>query len=188
MKLALNSLKIAGVLAMTLSCALPAGATEVLVGLDQEWNWQGNGTSLELNVTNNNFSFVIGNGIVSPIPVFDYTLPITTFNTTGGFVTISGNTATVKSLLGVETGSVDLSATSGKFKFAFSNGSTDYTYDIYSLSDKSYKLVGDNGEIVLVTASCGTLTPSPVPVPGSALLLGSSLLGLVGISSRRKKA
>jgi hypothetical protein len=43
-------------------------------------------------------------------------------------------------------------------------------------------------DLKVVVGSCCGIKPSPVPVPGSALLLGSSLLGLVGIGSRRKKA
>jgi uncharacterized protein YjiK len=45
-------------------------------------------------------------------------------------------------------------------------------------------LVAENGTSPMLY----TLSPTPVPLPGAALLLGSALAGLAGVAKRRKKA
>jgi hypothetical protein len=84
---------------------------------------------------------------------------------------------------------------SAVFKFVFTDDNLvydkDYEYGYMGYETYvgyQYKLNNSDtqGQVELTFTSQPKV--SAVPVPGSALLLGSSLLGLVGISSRRKKA
>jgi hypothetical protein len=80
--------------------------------------------------------------------------------------------------------------TSLNFGFVFYSGSesvleylvtsaTTTTTNIYTVS---------HGNTTVNVGGNAIASVSAVPIPGSALLLGSSLLGLVGISSRKKRA
>jgi hypothetical protein len=51
----------------------------------------------------------------------------------------------------------------------------------------SINLTDEAFDSILLLDNIKQTSASPVPIPGSALLLGSSLLGLVGIGSRKKK-
>jgi hypothetical protein len=78
--------------------------------------------------------------------------------------------------------------TAAKFYFTFKQGSNSSNmYDLVAASNgKQWKLI--QGDYTLTTQLGSCCGIHPTPVPGSALLLGSSLIGLVGIGSRRKKA
>ena len=64
---------------------------------------------------------------------------------------------------------------------------TGTTLDLHGLHLYTYYL----DDIVQVVAGDtrfgGTIINSPVPLPGTLLLLGSGLLGLLGLSRRRRK-
>ncbi|OGQ94879.1 MAG: hypothetical protein A2521_09590 [Deltaproteobacteria bacterium RIFOXYD12_FULL_57_12] len=88
------------------------------------------------------------------------------------------------------TGSITLGDTS-EFGFFFSDGvGTYYKYALKEITpgskwDLSNYISGMNVRVQLKT---GGVTPSAVPIPGSILLLGSGLLGVVSIGRRRNKA
>jgi len=74
----------------------------------------------------------------------------------------------------------------GQFYLSFLDG-RGYTdeYTITYSEDYSVYVLTLGGAKILVSDS---ITPSAVPVPGSALILGSSILCLIGIGSRRKNS
>lgn len=75
------------------------------------------------------------------------------------------------------------------FSFSQDNGDTVSTYLNYALMqvfEASWGLM--NPETGMAISVQGDVAPSSVPLPGSVLLFGSSLLGLLGIGSRKNKA
>lgn len=78
-----------------------------------------------------------------------------------------------------------------QFGFSFSQDndgtvSTYLTYALTKVSEASWGLM--NLETGMAISVQGDVAPSSVPLPGSVLLFGSSLLGLLGIGSRKNKA
>lgn len=70
-----------------------------------------------------------------------------------------------------------------RFGFSFSHGTDTYLDYALAIDGAGWKLTGPTGMIVNVQ---GGVAPSAVPIPGSVLLFGSGLLGLMGIGRRRK--
>lgn len=75
---------------------------------------------------------------------------------------------------------LDLGPTN-RFGFFFGNPSNPVNYS-YSVvyPDKIYRLISANSTVLI------EVDAKPVPVPGAAFLLGSGLLGLLGIRTRRQ--
>ena len=78
----------------------------------------------------------------------------------------------------------------GNYTFAKINSDTMLTLDLTNGYDAVYNYLVDLANYEAVPFTNGTfsvqLTTAPVPLPGSILLLGSGLLGLVGIVRRKR--
>lgn len=71
-----------------------------------------------------------------------------------------------------------------EFGFSFGDGTTTfYSYDLTLIeSGEVYRLSHFSSDINIVTSDA-----TPVPIPASALLLGSGLVGLIGFGKRMRK-
>lgn len=132
----------------------------------------------------------------------DYTTVAPTGGTTGG-VNLSGwtvfwNSINVPMGTGAWTPANCAAAHMGCSGQSFSNGVANFTWsgtygDSYTLTYTATVPAGDPsgfGNVRYYLQLVGTVegggTPPPVPVPAAAWLLGSGLLGLVGVARRRK--
>lgn len=157
-----------------------------------EWVWSGTGLTIESSVdfiNNDSYTFGIttvgdtnfANGItLLSSSLYTSTISISPVNTgfEAAIMSMGENT--------IQLNTLDLPTS--EFVFYFDDGvdSPTTTYDLVEISG-GYTLTSTDDEVSVTVLSNG-VTPSAVPIPGSVLLLGSSLLGLLGIGSRRNKA
>lgn len=90
---------------------------------------------------------------------------------------------------GSNTGAVPGSCTGGWYDACVGSyaGTTAFNYTLFDTGSNTYQLTlrvkGNYGQVVTENFS---LAASPVPVPAAAWLFGSSIVGLAGMSRRRK--
>jgi hypothetical protein len=172
------------------------GMVTAASAVESEWLWQGTGTAFEFNlqydptsegtdsfwITSTNKNDTINRLLLLTETSKGTSVKIYKDNPSNHFY--ADNTKD-------GLGPIDLGA-NPQFYFSFAQGDDpnivfSYMYNLVQ-DDDMYYLSKSGNKIEVGVGSCCGISPSPVPIPGSALLLGSSLLGLVGIGSRRKKA
>ncbi|MBV5305291.1 MAG: hypothetical protein J0652_01220 [Desulfobulbaceae bacterium] len=80
-----------------------------------------------------------------------------------------------------------------KYGFSFTDGAnTYYTYSVEEVAPSSYLLKNSNTGMIIayqLTSQDGNVSVSHhTPIPGAVILLGSGLMGLLGISRFKKQA
>ena len=104
---------------------------------------------------------------------------LTTYKATGFAGTVNGFNFS-STLPQLELGSTP------SFGFAIYNAVSGYaSYSVTNIGNGNYTLSPSFGGTISLTTDA---THSPVPIPGAAILLGSGLMGLIGIGTRKKKA
>nr|WP_321466972.1 hypothetical protein [uncultured Desulfobulbus sp.] len=172
---------------MLIGCSFNVALANVDLGTNY-WIWEGTGFTSTFRLSN---SAGVNFTLVSTVDSSEY---LTFYNGTSyAGITVAKNNDSSSLTYGhyfVDNITDSLAAidigTKDEFYFEF-DGSNYYnieTDDGHTL----YTLTSSSGTMEVFVGNAGNITPSAVPVPSSALLLGSSVLGLVGLGSRRKKA
>lgn len=167
---------------------------------DPVWVWSGEGVYVDVSFSltdGSMFGFVNSAGQYTTLLDSDYNVATISVSLDEGTYFASYtkedkiptyNTDTLELEYSPEqSDSVALGASSNIwFKFSNPDGTWSSSYELIDNGGGAYALT--YGSATVQVSTYGNISPSTVPIPASAILLGSSILGLFGLSSRKKKA
>ncbi len=169
-------------LSLGMFATVPAVAS---VAGEQTWVWSGTGGSAIFDMdylntdADDSFNLVVGSQSFTAI--------------SQGYLFAQFDQPTLSLSFGFVMNAPPPASTPLEYSFSFTDGANTYfTYSVEQLSNTAYVLrnsdtgmkISYQGADIHVSGS----PVNPVPIPGAALLLGSALMGLLGIGSRTKQA